>query len=105
MQDFTSTFGNSAASALPANRAQFIRRTYALLAIAIAAFIGVEAFLFASGSAQLIATVIFKGGGMGWLLVLGLFMGISYIANKWAVSDTSTGLQYLGLGIYVVAEA
>ena len=42
---------------------------------------------------------------MGWLLVLGLFMAISYIANKWAVSDTSTGLQYFGLGIYVVAEA
>ena len=50
MENFTSTFGNSAANALPANRAQFIRRTYTLLAIAIAAFIGVEAFLFASGT-------------------------------------------------------
>jgi len=105
MQDFTSTFGNSAANAMPANRAQFIRRTYMLLAVAIAAFIGVEAFLFATGSAQLIAGVIFGGGGIGWLLVLGLFMLISFIANKWAVSDTSAGLQYLGLGIYVVAEA
>jgi len=90
---------------MPADRAQFIRRTYMLLAAAIGAFILVEAFLFASGGAYAIASVIFAGGGMGWLLVLGLFMLISFIANKWAVSDTSTALQYLGLGIYVIAEA
>jgi len=105
MENFTSTFGNSAANAMPADRAQFIRRTYMLLAAAIGAFILVEAFLFASGGAYAIASVIFAGGGMGWLLVLGLFMLISFIANKWAVSDTSTALQYLGLGIYVIAEA
>ena len=90
---------------MPADRAQFIRRTYMLLAAAIGAFILVEAFLFASGGAYAIASVIFAGGGVGWLLVLGLFMLISFIANKWAVSDTSTALQYLGLGIYVIAEA
>jgi FtsH-binding integral membrane protein len=105
MENFTSTFGNSAANAMPADRAQFIRRTYMLLAAAIGAFILVEAFLFASGGAYAIASVIFAGGGVGWLLVLGLFMLISFIANKWAVSDTSTALQYLGLGIYVIAEA
>jgi hypothetical protein len=51
MQDFTSTFGNSAANALPEQRAQFIRRTYMLLAATIAAFIAVEAALFVSGAA------------------------------------------------------
>ena len=42
---------------------------------------------------------------MGWLLVLGAFMVVSWLANSWAHSDTSPGLQYLGLGLYVVAEA
>lgn len=39
MQDFTSTFGNSAAEAAPVERAAFIRRTYTLLALAILASI------------------------------------------------------------------
>lgn len=105
MENFTSTFGNSAANALPANRAQFIRRTYMLLAAAIAAFICVEAFFFTTGAAHLIASVVFNGGGMGWLLVLGLFMLISFLSERWATSETSSLTQFLGLGVYVVAEA
>jgi FtsH-binding integral membrane protein len=105
MNEYTTSFGNSAADALPEQRAQFIRKTYLLLAAAILAFIGVEAFLFASGAAGLIANMIFSGGSMGWLLVLGLFMGVSYLANRWAVSETSKLTQILGLGIFIVAEA
>ena len=105
MNEYTTSFGNSAADALPEQRAQFIRKTYLLLAAAILAFIGVEAFLFASGAAGLIANVMFSGGSMGWLLVLGLFMGVSYLANRWAVSETSKLTQILGLGIFIVAEA
>lgn len=105
MENFTTTFGNSAAQAAPVERAAFIRRTYMLLALSILAFIGVEGLLFASGAASAIATVIFSGGSMGWLLVLGLFMGISYLANRWATSETSAATQYAGLGIFIVAEA
>lgn len=105
MNDYTTTFGNSAADALPEHRARFIRKTYLLLAAAIAAFIGVEVFLFASGAAAMIANVIFSGGSMGWLLVLGLFMGISFLANRWAVSEVSSMTQYFGLGIFILAEA
>jgi FtsH-binding integral membrane protein len=105
MDDFTTTFGQSAADALPVQRAQFIRKTYLLLAAAILAFIVIEGFLFTSGAADLIATVVFKGGAIGWLLVLGLFMVVSYIARTWATSETSKATQLLGLGIAVVAEA
>ena len=42
---------------------------------------------------------------MGWLIVLGLFMGVSYIANKLALSGGSEQMQYLGLGLFVIAEA
>lgn len=105
MDNFTSTFGNSVAEAAPVERAAFIRRTYTLLAVAILAFIGVEAVFFATPIAGLVSSVIFSGGAIGWLLVLGLFMGVSYLANRWAVSETSTTTQYLGLGLFIIAEA
>lgn len=105
MNEYATSFGNSAAMALPEHRAQFIRKTYLLLAAAILAFIGVEASLFASGAAGLFANVIFSGGAIGWLLVLGLFMGVSFLANRWATSETSKITQFLGLGIFIVAEA
>jgi FtsH-binding integral membrane protein len=105
MQDFTSTFGNSVADAAPVERAAFIRKTYTLLAIAILAFIGVEAFFFATPIAGAIAGLLFSGGAIGWLVVLGLFMGISFLANRWAVSETSSAVQYGGLALFIVAEA
>jgi FtsH-binding integral membrane protein len=105
MENFTSTFGTPAADALPEQRASFIRKTYLLLAAAILAFIVVEAFLFVSGAAYDIAAVVFTGGSIGWLVVLALFMGVSWVANRWAVSETSNLVQYLGLGVYIIAEA
>ena len=44
-------------------------------------------------------------GRLAWLIVLVAFMGVSLLANWWANSQTSTAMQYLGLGLYVVAEA
>ncbi len=105
MDNFTTTFGNSVAQTAPIERAAFIRKTYILLATAILAFIAVEALLFVSGTAQVIASLIFTGGSIGWLAVLGGFMLISWLSNRWAVSETSTAVQYAGLGVFVIAEA
>lgn len=105
MQNYTSTFGNSAAAAAPVERAAFIRRTYSLLALAILAFVGVEAFFFVTPIAGMIASLLFSGGSIGWLVVLAMFMGISYLANRWAVSETSKATQYFGLVLFIVAEA
>ena len=105
MNEYATSFGNSAANALPVERAKFIRKTYLLLAAAILAFVVIETFLFVSGAAYAILSVLTLGGSMGWLVVLAAFMGISYLANRWAMSDTSSAMQYLGLGIFVIAEA
>ena len=43
--------------------------------------------------------------GTSWLLVLALFIGVSWLAERWSRSNTSRGMQYLGLGLYIVAEA
>jgi len=105
MEDFTTTFGNSVAEASAVDRATFIRRTYTLLAVAILAFIGVEVFFFATGIADAIASVVFLGGRIGWIAILAGFMLISYLSNKWAVSKVSAGVQYAGLGLFIVTEA
>lgn len=104
MNEYSTSFGNSVADAMPAQRAQFIRKTYVLLAAAILAFVVVETAIFATGYAGTIAATML-GTQYSWLIVLGAFMGVSYLANRWAMSDTSTVTQYLGLGVFVIAEA
>jgi len=37
--------------------------------------------------------------------VLAAFMGVSYIANSWAITAVSPAKQYAGLGLFIVAEA
>lgn len=87
-------------------RATFIRRTYLHLAGAVAAFVALEAVLLTAIPAQTLEAIIEKiGGGFGWLLVLGAFMVVSWIARSWAQSNASPAAQYMGLGLYVVAEA
>jgi len=76
-----------------------------LLAATVAAFIAVEAGLFVSGAAYVFTNFVFSGTRMTWLLVLGVFMLITWLANSWADSDASKGKQYLGLILYVIAEA
>lgn len=91
------------AQAAPSERAAFIRSTYLHLGLAILAFIGVEWFLLQQSWAP--AFVEKMTGGMGWLIVLGAFMGVSWLANTLAMSETSKGVQYLGLGLFIIAEA
>lgn len=104
MNEYATSFGNSAADALPEQRAQFIRKTYMLLAAAILAFVGLEFGIFYSGYADDIAATML-GAPFSWLIVIGGFMGISFLANWWANSQSSSAMQYLGLALYIVAEA
>jgi FtsH-binding integral membrane protein len=94
----------SAADAAPEARAAFIRKTYMHVAGAVLAFAVLEFFLINSPVARPLASVMLSGRA-AWFVVLAAFMGVSYLANWWANSQTSTGMQYLGLGLYVAAEA
>jgi len=84
-------------------RAAFIRRTYSHLAAAVLAFIAVEWMLLQLPIAGEMARLM--TGGYSWLIVLAVFMGVSWLAERWANSETSPQTQYLGLGLFVVAEA
>jgi len=86
-------------------RATFMRRTYGHLAAAILAFTAIEFAFFTTGIAEELIRAIFSGGQMGMLLVLVAFIGAGYLAQYWARADMPLGMQYLGLGLYVVVEA
>jgi len=94
-----------AARAPASARVAFVRRTYAHLAGAILAFMGIEALFLNALNLDQQAAILRMMGGYGWLFVLLAFMGASWLAQTWAQSDSSRGMQYLGLGLYVVAEA
>ncbi len=86
-----------------ASRAAFLRKTYLNLAFAILAFVGIEGLLMQWQPAiELAQTMV---SGRNWLVVLLAFMGISWLANTWALQPSSIGKQYAGLYLYVFAEA
>ena len=86
-------------------RTAFIRKTYLHLLGAILACIALDAFILTVFDEQLAPLVGWVTSGWHWLVFLGAFMGVSYIADMWAHSNTSRQTQYVGLGLYVVAEA
>ncbi len=92
-----------AASAPSSARVLFIRRTYGHVALAILAFAALEWLLLRWDGARDLARGM--TGGYNWLLVLLAFGVVSSFADRWARSATSVGLQYLGLGLFVAAEA
>lgn len=109
-------FGQSASAARPiegavatmgvSDRVAFLRKTYVHLGVALIAFAAITA-----GVMRFAPEASFKAsrwaltGAWNWLLVLGLFMLVGYVAERLARSETSRGLQYLGLGVAVTAEA
>ncbi|MEM7408687.1 MAG: Bax inhibitor-1 family protein [Myxococcota bacterium] len=83
------------------SREQFISRTYSHLFGAVLAFIGLEAALFASGLGEPLAQVMLQGS---WLIVLGAFIVVGWIASRVAHTVESLSMQYVALAGYVVAE-
>lgn len=100
--NFQSTYNYPVAEALPEERAAFIRKTYAHLAGALLLFVLMESYLVTSGAGLSIARTML-GGNFTWLIVLATFMGISMLARRWANSETSKPLQYMGLLLCTVA--
>ena len=95
--------GMSAADSEASVRGAFIRRTYAHVAGAILAFVGIEAILFKTGFAEDFVRQLF-GTGYGMLILLGGFIIGGMVARRMANSQTSTFFQYMGLSAYVMLE-
>lgn len=103
----TAGWGVSVAEASVETRASFIRKTYVHLVGAVLAFVGLEAVLYAVvplATKQAVMSALGQTPYM-WLLVLGGFIAVSYVADRFARSSSAVPLQYSGLALYVVAEA
>jgi len=98
-------YGNASAYAAPLDaRMVFIRKTYAHLAGAVGLFVALSAVLYSVGVGDSVLALM-GTSRYGWLLILGGFMISGYLAQSMARSTRSLGIQYLGLGLYAVAEA
>ncbi len=85
-------------------RAAFMVRVYQHLVAALVAFIAFETLLFATGAARGIYDLV-AGSGGAWLLVLGGFMVVNWMATAAAHDLANPGRQYGGLFALAGAEA
>src|SRR5688572_11637569 len=83
-------------------RSEFIWRTYGHVAAAILLFAGIETYLFDSGIAIPMAQSMLQ---LNWLLILGGFMVVSWLATHVAHTVQSKPLQYVALVGFVAAQA
>ena len=88
----------------PSKRAQFIRKTYMHLAAAVGVFVILEFLLFQIGIAGTFTNWTF-GSEFRWLLVLGGFIVLGWLSRGIANSTDSITIQYIGLGIFIIAES
>ncbi|HEY1551043.1 MAG TPA: Bax inhibitor-1 family protein [Kofleriaceae bacterium] len=88
------------------DRVDFLRKTYGLLGISLIAFAAITAGMlkFMTATSLGFSKFAFEGR-WNWLLVLGMFMVVGVVAQKLAMSQTSRGIQFAGLGVAVVAQA
>jgi uncharacterized protein len=84
------------------SRSQFITRTYTHLVGGILGFILIELALFESGLAEPIARFMFS---LPWLLIIGAFMLVGWLASRTAQTSSSIGMQYFAYAAYVAVEA
>ena len=90
-------------AALASERGEFIRKVYMNLALGFVGFIALEAFLLTWQPAVELAQKMVTGSN--WLIVLLAFMGVSWLANSWAVNGATLGKQYAGFALYIIAES
>lgn len=83
------------------SRVEFIRKTYAHVALAVLSFLVFEIFLFTSGIAESIAQPMLKH----WWVIIILFIVGTLIANKWAAEPGNIQKQYLGLFLFAFIES
>jgi len=90
------------AQATQQEQATFYKKTYLNLALGLVAFVILETIFLRIE--PLVTFMLSLTQGYLWLLLLGGFMGISYIAQNMAYKESSLAKQYAGYFLYVVAQ-
>jgi len=84
-------------------KATFIKKTYLHVAFSVLLFVGIEAVLLSIPA--VVKAGLWMTQGMQWLLLLGGFMFVTSMAEKWAHRSTNRTHQYGALLLYVIAQA
>jgi len=85
------------------DRVDFLRKTYGLLGAALIGFAVICFGMMRFAPEMSFKWTVWALSGYHWLLVIALFIGVGMISERLAASETSRGLQYLGLTLGVVA--
>lgn len=83
-------------------KAEFYKKTYLHVGLAILAFAGLEYLLLFNIPEDFIIAMV--SNRFTWLFILGLFWLGSTLANKWTLAQ-SRNVQYFGLLFYIVLQA
>ncbi len=102
METLDRTWSQTAEIAETRDRSAFLRRVYTTLSLAVLAFTCLEIFYFKSGLALPVAQALLS---VNWLLVLGAFVLVAWLARSVVAHSSDTGGQWLGLAIYIAAES
>jgi FtsH-binding integral membrane protein len=87
------------------DRVAFLRKTYAHLGVALLAFAAIAGGMMRFMPETSLAFSRWAlTGRWNWFLVIALFMVVGYIAERLARSESSRGLQYLGLAVATIAQ-
>jgi FtsH-binding integral membrane protein len=87
------------------DRVAFLRRTYGLLGLSLVAFAALTGGIMLGATNFSWSFSKWAFSGYTFLLVLGLFMVVGVVSQRLAQSETSRGLQFVGLGLAVAAES
>ncbi len=85
-------------------RAEFIRKTYLNLGVAILAFIGICAGMISSGAAASLVETVWQVPYGPILFFIG-FIAAAWMCDRWAHRAVTLTQQYSALGLYVVIES
>ncbi len=86
-------------------RSEFLVKVYQHLALAVGLFVLLEWVLFTTGFAAWFSDLIFSGGNLGWLALLGGVGIVTAIAGRSANKLDNPGLQYISLFVIAAAQA
>jgi uncharacterized protein len=99
MKSIDTTYGTTVQS--QTDEVSFLRKTYANLLGAVIAFVGVEFLLFTSGIAETLAVVM----SSNWLIVLGGFMVLGWLASYFTNKSATISAQYTHMAVTIVLQA
>lgn len=93
---------NLVVNATDVEKAAFYRKTYTHVALAVLVFIILETFLLRIDP---LVNALLALQGYSWLILLGGFMGVTWLAQNMAYKNTSKAMQYGGYFLYILAQA